>query len=129
VSVRGNIPDEVRRFIIAAVPSVSYLEALLLIRANPSLSWTPEFLAKRLYIGAALAEEIARQLESAGIIALADRELPAFRYAPQDPDLPELLALLDLTYRNALVEVSQLIHSKSGKRAQRFADAFKFRKD
>ena len=129
MSGRGTIPDEIRRFIVAAVPSVSYLEALLLIRANPELSWTPELLAKRLYIGMAQAEDIAEQLQGAGIIMLANPETPAFRYAPQDPDLPELLALLEATYRNALVEVSQLIHSKSGKRAQRFADAFKFRKD
>lgn len=129
MDVRGSIPDEVRRFIVTAVPSVPYLEALLLVRANPTFSWTVDLLAQRLYIGVAQAGEIAEQLAAAGIATFSAQTPPAFRYAPQRAELYALLALLEVTYRNSLVEVSQLIHSRSGKRAQRFADAFKFRKD
>ena len=46
----SHIPDEVRRFLLGAIPSVPHLEALLLVRAEAVEPWTAALLARRLYI-------------------------------------------------------------------------------
>ena len=37
--MRSAIPDDVRRFILTSVPSVPYLEAMLLLRGEPQAAW------------------------------------------------------------------------------------------
>jgi hypothetical protein len=123
-----NISDEVRRYITAAVPSIPFLEAILLFRSGVSEDWTVELLAQRLYIGIPQARELIDQLQGAGIIK-ARPPRPCFGYAPQTPELATLLDDLEACYRGALLEVTHLIHSKSARQAHRLADAFKFRKD
>jgi hypothetical protein len=124
----NSISDELRRFIAATVPSVPFVEAILLFRSDSSHGWTVEVLARRLYIGTPQAGDLIAQLTSAGIIApLAGQA--SFTYAPQDAELADLLNQLENCYRASLLEVTHLIHSKSARQAQRLADAFKFRKD
>jgi hypothetical protein len=129
MTTAGTIPDGVRRFLAAVVPSVPFLEAILLFRNGAAVDWAPELLAQRLYISPMQAIELARQLEAAGIVVASPGEPARYRYAPQSEALAALLGEVEATYRTSLVEVTNLIHSKSGRQAQRFADAFKFRKD
>jgi hypothetical protein len=129
MSAPGGMPDNVRRFVAAVVPSVPFLEAILLFRAGAARDWAPELLAQRLYISSLQANELAKQLEAAGIVTASPVDPATYRYAPQSEELAVLLGEVEATYRTSLVEVTNLIHSKSGRQAQRFADAFKFRKD
>jgi hypothetical protein len=94
----SNIPADVRRFLLAVIESVPHLEALLLLRADPLASWSPDAMAARLYID-----------ESSASRLLTDR--------------------LAGVYARHVVEVAELIHSTSDRKAQRFADAFRWRKE
>ncbi|HZY16942.1 MAG TPA: hypothetical protein VFE82_00590 [Ramlibacter sp.] len=124
---KAPVPDDVRRFILASIPSVPFLEALLLLRANPTQPWGAADTAGRLYIGEAQALDLLQGLEAAGIARRADKE--RFAYAPASDDLRAVLDGIAAAYSNDLVTVTQMIHSRTGKRAQQFADAFRWKKE
>ena len=123
----NDLPAEVRRFILTSVPSVSYLEAVLLLRAEPQRPWDAAQLARRLYVPERRGVELAAQLRDSGIAA-AVGEGGAVRYAPA-AELSGVLDAVAQAYAADLVTVSSLIHSRIDRRAQQFADAFRFRKD
>jgi hypothetical protein len=127
---RERIPDEVKRFILVSIPSVPFLEAMLLLRSEAESEWTSIRVAKRLYILEKKASEILADLHAIGILRCAGHDPLSYRY---DPDSSELRAIIDraaATYAGNLVEVTNLIHGKGGNnKAQRLADAFKWRKD
>ncbi|NML45399.1 hypothetical protein HHL11_16720 [Ramlibacter sp. G-1-2-2] len=123
---KGEVPAEVRRFILTSVPSVPYLEAVLLFRGEPGHAWDAAQLARRLYLPERAAGELLRALAEAGIVA--DAGDGRLRYAPSS----ELRAVIDQVaqaYAADLVAITDLIHSRIDRRAQQFADAFRFRKD
>ena len=124
------IPEDLRRFILTSVPSVPYLEALLLLRADPSQQWESAMLAGRLYTRERVAAELLAALCAAGI---AQRCGPPAEhccfYAPATAALRERIDLLAELYSRHLVEVTHLIHSSLDRKAQQFADAFRLRKD
>jgi hypothetical protein len=125
-----TIPDEVRRFVLANLVSVPQLEALLLLRSTPGERWTAERAAARLYVPAGELEALLAQLAETGVVAGDDEGGErGWRYAPRTPELDTLCARIEDVYARQLVQVSRLIHSKGDRAAQRFADAFKWRKD
>jgi hypothetical protein len=119
------IPDAVRRFILLGVPSVPYLEAMLLFRGEPQSALSASDVARRLYLPESTAWDLVRQLADARVIAGADG---GWRYAA-DAELAALIDDLARVYAENLVGVAKLIHAKSDRRATQFADAFKIRKD
>jgi DNA-binding transcriptional regulator LsrR (DeoR family) len=122
------IPDDVRRFIVTGVPSVPYLEAVLWLRERATQGHTVEEIAAALYIGERRAQELLSQARAAGIVAGDPENSGAFIYRPA----PELAAVVDRlaeTYRVDVVGVARIIHDSTQRSAQRFADAFKLRKD
>jgi hypothetical protein len=58
-----------------------------------------------------------------------DAGAAGYRYAPADAGLRERIDRLADVYATHLVEVTHLIHSSLDRKAQQFADAFKWRKD
>jgi Mn-dependent DtxR family transcriptional regulator len=127
---RAELTDEIRRFILTSVPSVPYLEAILLLRNDPDADWDVPRLAARLYVAERQASEVLTALAAAGIARGEDQgETTLFRYAPATAELRERLDALAQAYSANLVGVTDLIHSRLDKRAQQFADAFRLRKD
>lgn len=122
----ARMPDDVRRFILTSIPSVPYLEALLLLRGSSTRPWDATQVAGRLYVPERAAEELLAILEQAGVAA---REPEGFRYAPRTPELVQVIDALATSYAQNLVGVTDLIHSRVEKRAQRFADAFRWKKE
>jgi hypothetical protein len=122
---RGELPAEVRRFILTSIPSIPFLEAVLLLRAEPSTAWDVVRLSRRLYVSERVATELLQQLAASGIAAQEGAEV---RFAPAD-ELGSLVDALATAYAADLVAVTDLIHSRIDKRAQQFADAFRFRKE
>jgi hypothetical protein len=120
------IPDDVRRFVLTRIPSVPFLEALLLMRAEPG-GWEAAKLAQRLYMPAAGAEDLLSQLAEAGFAA---SDLPAqdWRWEP-DPEIAAVVDSLAIVYAENLIGITELIHSRQDRRAQQFADAFRWRKE
>ena len=125
----SEVPDDIRRFILTSVPSVPYLEAILLLRTDPGMGWDVRSLADRLYVAERQAAELLASLAAAGIARGEDHgDTALFRYAPATDGLRERLDALSQAYSANLVEVTDLIHSRLDKRAQQFADAFRLRK-
>lgn len=120
----AQIPDDLRRFILTSVPSVPYLEAMLLLRGRPAADWEAADLARRLYIPQQKAEELLQQLVAAGFVA---SEGACWRWRPS-PEGAALVEQLAHIYANELVEVTELIHTREERRARQFADAFRLRK-
>jgi hypothetical protein len=125
---REPIPEDVRRFILSSIISVPYLEALLLLRNAPDQSWDRTTVAQRLYISEKTATELLADLSAAGFIVVTKSE-SSYRYHPNSDELRQMTDQLAETYAKNLVEITNIIHSKTGKKAQQFADAFKWRKD
>jgi len=121
----ATIPGDVRRFLLATIPTVPHLEALLLLRGRADL-WTLPQLSSRLYVDAASATTLMADLADAGLVVAGD---DAFRYAPADADVAATVDALAALYARQTVTVAELIHSSSDRKAQRFADAFRLRKE
>jgi hypothetical protein len=126
---RGEgVPEDIRRFVLTSIPSVPYLEALLIFRASGE-PLRVRRLAERLYTSEERAAELVAQLRAARLVRPASDDAVDFHYAPATPALDALIDRLAHTYATHLLDVTRLIHSNTGRKAQQFADAFKLRKD
>lgn len=119
------IPGDVRRFLLATIPTVPHLEALLLLRGRPD-AWTLPQLCGRLYVDAGNATVLLDDLAAASLVTASD---DGVRYAPADADLAATVDALAALYARQTVAIAELIHSSSDRKAQRFADAFRLRKE
>ena len=119
------LPDDVARFVLTSVPSVPYLEALLLFHREPAAQRLPADVARALYLPERAAAELLQALCKAGMLAC---EGERYWYAPDEALAPSV-ARLEQAYREQLVAVTHLIHNATQKSAMRFAEAFKWRKD
>jgi hypothetical protein len=128
------IPEDLRRFVLTSVPSVPFLEALLLLRANPGQQWSAETLSGRLYISERTAQALLDELCRAAMARPCTARDPQARahtysYAPASEQLRERIDLLAELYARHLVDITHLIHSTLERKAQQFADAFRLRKE
>lgn len=123
------IPDNVKRFVLLAIPSVPYLEAIILLRGEPNKSWDYREITQRLYLNDGSGQALLTQLKAGGIV-VDDKEAPSlYRYQPRTDDLHKMIDLLADIYPKNLLEITNLIHSKLNRKARQFADAFLLRKD
>jgi hypothetical protein len=122
------LPDDVRRFVLTSVPSVPYIESLLLLRREAATTWTAAQLAKRIYVPEAQAASLLEALETSGIAVRTPEGSSAYLYQPP-AELEALLGKVAAHYISNLVAITDLIHSSLNRRANHFADAFRWRKD
>jgi hypothetical protein len=120
------IPEDIRRFVLTSIPSVPYLEALLLFHEAPQTTRRCDDVARLLYLNERTTAPLMQALCEAGLVRA---EGDAFRYEPRDETLRATVDRLAAVYAADLVGVTTLIHDATQKSAQRFADAFKLRKD
>jgi hypothetical protein len=125
----SSLSADLRRFILTSIPSVPHLEAALLLHALPGQGRTATEVALRLYVPQRVAEDVLKTLCAGGILRCDDAAEPRYRFEPGDAALDPLLDELARTYADDLVGVTRLIHDATQKQAQRFADAFRLRKD
>lgn len=121
------ISDAVRRFVLTSIPTVPHMETLLLLWREPALEWRSEDIAKRLFVGPAVAESLAVDLCQADLFE-RDGESKVFRCRRDPPSLAALLTAVDRAYNRHLREVTGLIHSNVDRKAARFAQAFTWEK-
>lgn len=122
------LPDDLRRFILTSVPSVPFLEALLLLRGRPDQAWPVAEVARALYVPEATAEGVAQALREVGLVEAEAAGARRLRYRPRDAALAAMVDRLAEAYRVDLIGVTRLIHDRVQKNATRFADAFRLRK-
>jgi len=123
------VPDQIKKFIWLFIPSVSYLEALLMVRSDARKWWDYKEIAPRLYLDDAITQQLLEDLRAAGALNANEQDTTLYRYEPRTPELQTLIDQLAALYAHNLVGVTHLIHSKLNKKAQQFADAFKWQKD
>ncbi|MEO5677318.1 MAG: hypothetical protein ABIQ84_07205 [Usitatibacter sp.] len=124
-----EIPDDVRRFVLTSVPSVPFMEAMLVFRARRGERLTTSCIGERLYMSEEAAAGIVAQLVAARIIQPAETDPASHRFAPQSDELAEVLDHAASCYTSNLVEMTDLIHSTTERKARQFAAAFRLRKD
>jgi hypothetical protein len=123
-----TLPTSVQHFLSKYIRSLEQLEVLLLLRNSPTRSWAPAEVYEVVRSSRASVEERLESFVSLGFLGKEDGSPPTFRYAPKD----ELGAALDETasaYQKWRVRVIEAIFTPVADPAQRFADAFKVRKD
>lgn len=119
------LSSNLRRFLVATIPTVSHLEALLLLRST-SEAWTIEQLASRLYLPNTAALKLVDELQTHRLaVVLGDN----VQYLPGSDRIAGAVEELASVYGRRLIEITQIIHSANDKKARNFADAFILRKD
>lgn len=120
------ISDSVRRLIAERIDSIPELEAIMLLREEPTRTWTAEEVGRRLYVSSPVAGHVLETLAKRGFCSGSSA---GYRYAPVTPDLTATVDLLSTTYRSDLIAITNMIHAKPNASVRQFADAFRFRKD
>lgn len=119
------ISPDLRRFIVANIHTVPHLEALMLLQARGG-TWTTAEVGSRIYLDTSRAENLLEELAASHLVS-GDGD--CWRYEPASSALNETVCLLAATYTRHVVAVAELIHSRLGRNAIDFADAFILRKD
>ncbi len=103
-----DLSPELRSF-ISTLPSVPFVEALLLVHGAPDQIWTAEAIARQLYLQSVTqAELIVRQLVERGLcVCTRDGQLA---YSPADPALHGVVGQLATIYRRQLIEITEMVH-------------------
>lgn len=124
------LPEDLRRFILT-IPSIPYLEAILLFRNEPNQPWETETVGRRLYMPEEQAEDIIKTLCAAHICAPLPDRPNQYQYQPESESLANLINCLATFYAKNLIEVTNMIHGQSSKnhRVRQFAEAFRWRKE
>jgi hypothetical protein len=118
---------DVDRFITDLIDSVPHLEALLLLwRERPEI-WSAESLAKRLWVKPDVARDILQDLVRERLIVVISGS-DEFSYQP-DPEREQLLGSLNAIYREEMIRISTMIHSKPSSAVREFARAFRLKKE
>ena len=126
--MEGPIPDELRRFVLTSIPTVPHLETLLLLWRERRESWSVEEIAQRLYVTPTVAHGLAHDLCVADLLH-CEGEPPRYFSRREPEHVARLVGALDEAYTRHLREVTRLIHSHGDRRAQRFLQAFTWKKD
>lgn len=130
----GVIPADVRQFLLRSIDSIAQLEGLLWLRAHAAHGWDAAAVARHLYIAENDAARLLDQLAQHGLVAIETAaDLRHYAYRPATPELDHLVTQVDALYRQYLIPITNLIHTKPQDRTkskiEAFADAFRLRKD
>lgn len=127
---RSPLPADLRRFILHRIPSVPFLEALLLLHRQAPAHLSVDEVARALYLREPFAAELLAALEAQGLAqSQGEGQAARFSFLPESTTLATAVDELAAYYASHLIEVTQLIHDETQRNAAQFADAFKLRKD
>ncbi|HVX14143.1 MAG TPA: hypothetical protein VHC22_23355 [Pirellulales bacterium] len=130
VLLLSNLPDDVRRFIIANLSSVAQLEVLLLLRDDRDREWTADEVSRPLYSAASGILRELNDLVAKGLAYVTHAPDTRFRYRPKpDEEVDAIVDRLAHLYKERRAAIISLIYSEPIDKARSFADAFRIRKD
>lgn len=120
-------------FILEKLDTVPHLEALMLLWNSRPVGWTCAELGSRLYIPLDKVHDLLRDLVRMQLVAESSTEPPRYCYLSKTseqgtPEQDELMRMVDKAYREDLVRISTMIHTKASPAAREFARAFLFKK-
>jgi hypothetical protein len=122
----GPILPEVRALLRERIDSYEQIEALLLLAADGSRSFTADEIADRLAVSIDVAREALDALRARALVDAA-----TYRYAPGDAATDAAVRLLAHDYRERRSDVAKLMNQNAFDRirnsaSRAFADAFLF---
>ncbi|HEX8905393.1 MAG TPA: hypothetical protein VF771_11150 [Longimicrobiaceae bacterium] len=122
------IPEEVQRFLAEHVESAEQLDALMLLRSDPSRGWTPDALSQALFSVPQSAARTLEGLAALGFAASDGGDPPAYRYAAAGADAQRIDAVV-AAYRANRAAVIKHLFARRVDPVRSLADAFRLRKD
>ena len=120
------LPADVQRFLLTSVPSVPFLEALLLFHRERPRGLTLTEVSRRLYLPEADTAQLIEDLERANLIEPADG---SGRRITEREELITLLDRVAASYARHLIPMTHLIHGRTHRSATQFAAAFRLRNE
>ncbi|HJT32619.1 MAG TPA: hypothetical protein VJ783_11300 [Pirellulales bacterium] len=125
----NDLPDDVRRFLAANIGSVAQLEVLLLLRCGRDRAWSAAEVSRALYTAPEMMEVQLADLQSKALLEVANASERHYRYAPQIEGVDDVIGRLADLYKQRRVAVISWMYAEPVDKAQRFADAFRIRKE
>jgi hypothetical protein len=119
------IPGDLREFILGHIDSIAQLEALLLLRRNPSTTWNPSCVAERLYVTEGEATDLLTRLNDDGFLIVKEG---SYHFGPKSAKQREMADRVADAYSQHFIPITNIIHGKP-RRIREFSDAFKFRRN
>lgn len=119
------IDNETRNFILQNIESVTELELLLLLYAQPG-EWNPDSVSRQMRTNPEAANKTMARLTNLGL--LRQNANGGFECAPS-PEMADLLEKLGQSYSQRRSSVIGLIYNKPTERMKDFADAFRIKKE
>ena len=105
------VPDGVRRFLLASIPSIPHLELLLLLWRERR-DMTVQEIARRLYVEPPFAMSLVEELRDADLVVDGAADA-SFCLWDGDEDLLQLFSQLDRTYSRHVRAVADIVHGKA----------------
>jgi hypothetical protein len=128
--MESRIPDNVARFLALHIRSLEQLEILMLVWSHPEQDWTAESVYNIVRSSRSSVGERLEELHGQGLLSLNRSSTPiSYRFAPNPPELVEIVAALAHEYKERRVKVVEIIYAPRTEPLKGFADAFKLRKE
>lgn len=118
--------EHIKRFILTSIDSVPHWEAILLLRYDQEMVWDAKTIAQTLYISEKKACKILDDLCASHFIIKKNTHF--YHYKPSSLELKNTIDQLADIYAKNLIEVTNLIHSKTDKQAHAIVDKNKLNK-
>lgn len=122
-----EIPAVVLEFVLRRIDTVAELEALLIMSAEESRSWSVDDIAARIYVSKPSAAVVLHALQKHRLVT--GDEAGTFRFSPADEAERQKILQTAIAYRTHLIPIATLIHKKTSVPVQEFARAFSLKKD
>jgi len=122
-----DLPAELRRFIHEHIGSIAQLELLLLLAGHPEKGLSAEEAARICYVTGEAARGILEAMRADGLVAIHPDG--SYGFAPRDDAWLSLVRSLAEYYTQRRLTVTHAIYSRPADELQRFADAFRLKKD
>jgi len=116
------------KFIQDHIDSVPHLESLLLLWNSRPRTWAVEEVAHGLFVDAAAAKKILQDLSRQKLVAVVQTHAETYAYA-SEPENDRLMTSVAAAYREDLIRITRMIHSKPPAAVREFAKAFRFTKE
>lgn len=118
----NKISSDLQRFIFENIDSIGFLEALLLLKSNPSKSWTPATLARELRNNPVPVAQYLKKLKGLGLVQ-KNPDSGEFFYDDSKAGFRQTIVELAECYRVQRHRIYELVYSPL-KKVRDFSDAF-----
>lgn len=103
--MKGDIPEEVKRFLGDYISSVSQLETLLLLHEKPEREWSVVAADRELRIGEHLVEKHLAELHQRELLTASTPQPFLYRYGPSSAEVDQAVRSLAVIYRERRVSL------------------------